>query len=84
MGYKVATEGTQSWRSRRVPAGPGPRAAMMVPSGVAHAVDPATRRVACGRSLAGLILFEDRDWTPALFTYCRACMRATGFGPPVR
>jgi hypothetical protein len=81
MRYAVAAEGSQEWRSQGLP--PRNRPPVLAPAGIVHALDVEAKQVACGRPLAGLIPFEERDWERGVPIYCGrcpVCVRATGFG----
>jgi hypothetical protein len=77
MRYAVAAEGSQELRSRALPRRNRPPE--VVPAGTVHALDVAAWQVACGRPLAGLVPFEDRDWAQVSSSNrrCPACVQAT-------
>jgi hypothetical protein len=81
MRYVVAAEGSQEPRSRGLPWRNRPP--QLEPAGVVHALDVEAEQVACGRPLAGLVPFRERDWergVPISRRRCPGCVQVTGFG----
>jgi hypothetical protein len=80
MRFAVAAEGSQELRSQGLPRRNRPPE--VVPAGVLHALDVATKQAAGDLPLAELVPFMERDWEQGLSFYrrCPACVQATNFG----